>query len=60
MDYNHLLGVLKAFAYYHTLARGKLANLANRKLFAKIFLAIIHSYTENVFGICDMSEQKPA
>ena len=30
----------------------KLANLANYGLFAKIFLANIHTYTENVFGIC--------
>ena len=26
--------------------------LANRELFAKIFLTNIHRYTENVFGIC--------
>ena len=26
--------------------------LANRELFAKIFLANIHRYTENVSGIC--------
>ena len=26
------------------------ANLANRELFAKIFLTNIHIYTENVFG----------
>ena len=29
----------------------KLANLENHELFAKIFLVIIHRYTENVFGI---------
>ena len=27
-------------------------NLANRELFAKIFLANVHRYNENVFGIC--------
>ena len=27
-------------------------NLENSELFAKIFLDIIHGYTENVFGIC--------
>ena len=26
--------------------------MANGELFAKIFLANIHSYTENVYGIC--------
>ena len=31
---------------------GDLANLKNPELFAKIFLAIIHRYTENVFGMC--------
>ena len=30
----------------------KLANLENPELFAKFFLAIIHRYNENVFGIC--------
>ena len=30
----------------------KLANFENPALFAKIFLAIIHRYNENVFGIC--------
>ena len=30
----------------------KLANLGNRELFAKIFLANIHRYTENVYDIC--------
>ena len=30
----------------------KLANLANCELFANIFLANIHRYTENVFDIC--------
>ena len=30
----------------------KMANLANRELFTKIFLNNIHRYTENVFGIC--------
>ena len=30
----------------------KLVNFKNPALFAKIFLAIIHRYTENVFGIC--------
>ena len=29
----------------------KLANLASHELFTKIFLANIHRYTENVFGI---------
>ena len=32
--------------------RGKLANFENPTLFAKIFLAIIHRCTKNVFGIC--------
>ena len=27
-------------------------NLENHELFAKIFLANIHRYTKNVFGIC--------
>ena len=27
-------------------------NLANKELFTKIFLANIHRYTENVFGLC--------
>ena len=30
----------------------KMANLANRELFTKIFLNNIHRYTKNVFGIC--------
>ena len=30
----------------------KLASLANRELFAKIFLASVHKYTKNVFSIC--------
>ena len=30
----------------------KLTNLVNCKLFTKIFLANIHRYTKNVFGIC--------
>ena len=34
------------------LAVEKMANLANRELFAKIFLGNIHTYTENIFGIC--------
>ena len=34
------------------LAGEKLVNLTNREVFAKIFLANIHRYTENVFGKC--------
>ena len=34
------------------MAGEKLAKFENHALFAKIFLAIIHRYTENVFGIC--------
>ena len=30
----------------------KLVNLENHELFTKIFLANIHRYTKNVFGIC--------
>ena len=30
----------------------KLVNLANCELFTKIFLANVHRYTENVFGMC--------
>ena len=40
--------------YYHTrenFGKGKLANLANGELFAKIFLTNIYRYTENVFSI---------
>ena len=33
------------------LAGEKLMNLANCKLFTKIFLVIIHRYIENAFGI---------
>ena len=33
------------------LVEEKLATLANREPFAKIFLTNIHRYTENVFGI---------
>ena len=29
-----------------------MANLENPALFAKVFLAIFHRYTKNVFGIC--------
>ena len=39
-------------AHGKILAGEKLVNLENHKLFAKIFLAIIHRYTKNVFGIC--------
>ena len=35
-----------------TVYRKKLAKLTNCELFAKIFLANIHRYTENVFGMC--------
>ena len=34
------------------MAGGKLANLVNRELFAKIYLADIHRYTKIIFGIC--------
>ena len=40
------------------LAGEKLVNLANCELFTKIFLANVHRYTENVFGIytnCSLS-----
>ena len=31
---------------------GKLTNLVNYELYDKVFLANIHRYTKNVFGIC--------
>ena len=34
------------------LVEEKLVNLAIRESFAKIFLANIHRYTENIYGIC--------
>ena len=39
-------------AHREILVGKKLANLENPELFAKVFLAIIHRYTENVFSIC--------
>ena len=39
-------------AHRKIVAVEKLANFENPALFAKIFLAIIHRYTKNVFSIC--------
>ena len=39
-------------AHRKIVAAEKLANFENLALFAKIFIAIIHRYTENVFSIC--------
>ena len=36
---------------WENFGREKLANLVNRQPFAKIFLAIIHRYTENLLAI---------
>ena len=38
--------------YKGNFGREKLVNLVNLELFAKNFLANIHRYTKNVFGIC--------
>ena len=48
--HTHLILFLIAYTGKFWLGK-KLANLANRELFAKIFPTNIHRYTQNVFGI---------
>ena len=48
------MAIKEVLLYYHArknFGGGKLANLADCELFAKIFLTNIHRYTKNVFGI---------
>ena len=48
----HTIASLDIYRTQQILVGGKLVNLANRELSIKIFLANIHRYTENVYGIC--------
>ena len=39
------------YTVHRKILREKLINMVNQELFAKHFLAIIHRYIKNVFGI---------
>ena len=49
---NRVIQCTTTTAHRKILAGEKLVNLANRKLFTKIFLINIHRYIENAFCIC--------
>ena len=48
----HISKHIISYCTWENFAWKKLANLVNHELFAKVFLANIHRYAKNVFGIC--------